>query len=109
MKILIIVKGGVIQHIVANDADVEIFTHDYDNAEGWTIEDENDFASSTSPDEIVSDKKFNDYVYDAYFAQERKLKQMEKEDVLINVKSSSMGKTDEELINYPHPQLEIFK
>ena len=74
MKLLINVKGGIIQHIVANDADVEIFIHDYDSADSWSIEDENDFASSTSPDEIVSEKKFNDIVYDAYYMQERKLK-----------------------------------
>ena len=77
MKILINVKGGIIQHIVANDADVEIFIHDYDNADSWSIEDENDFANSTSPDEIVSEKKFNDIVYDAYYLQERKLKEEE--------------------------------
>ena len=78
MKILINVKGGIIQHIVANDADVEIFIHDYDCAETWCIEDENDFANSTSPDEIVSERKFNDIVYGAYYTQERKLKIEEK-------------------------------
>lgn len=85
MKILIIVKGGVIQHIVANDPDVEIFIHDYDNAGCWMIEDENDFASSTSPDEVVNDKKFNDYVYDAYHKEEERLRKMEQEKNEINV------------------------
>lgn len=73
MKLLINIKRGIIQHIVANDPDIEIFIHDLDFAETWTIEDENNFASSSSPDEIVNDKKFNDYVYDAYYLQERKL------------------------------------